>query len=147
MYYRNICLCTHAVVITILQVWAGRAELQYSSKIQIQKRPPLFRNLQSFVNCSMKRSIWCNFIESIQHKLSSDNGLNACFSHRFPHIDGSSYSLYKLLPTFQKWTLLTCSHSFSNCTQILCIVFCIDKYSGQKVKMFPVNIASEETSK
>ena len=32
------------------------AELQYSGKIEIQKRPAIFRNPQSFVNCSMERS-------------------------------------------------------------------------------------------
>ena len=75
-YYRNSCL-----FIVHIKWWqpsysmAGRAELQYSGKIQIQKWPALFRNLQSFVDCSMERSIRYNFfidLESIQHKLSSD---------------------------------------------------------------------------
>ena len=44
--------------------WAVRAELQYSGKIEIQKRPALFRNPQSFVDCSMERSIRYNFFYS-----------------------------------------------------------------------------------
>ena len=81
-------------------MWAGRAELQYSGKIQIQKWPALFRNLQNFVDCSMERSIRYNFfidLESIQNKLSSDYSLNICFSRRFPYIYGSSFSPYKPL--------------------------------------------------
>ena len=54
---KQLSICTHTVVITIFQAWAVRAELQYSSKIEIQKRPALFRNPQSFVDCSMERSI------------------------------------------------------------------------------------------
>ena len=37
--------------------------MQYSGKIEIQKRPALFRNLQSFVDCSMERSIRYNFFD------------------------------------------------------------------------------------
>ena len=36
-------------------------------------------------------------LQSIQHKLSSDYGLNICFSHRFPYIDGPSFSPHKPL--------------------------------------------------
>ena len=43
--------------ITILIAWAVRAELQYSGKIEIQKRSALFRNPKCFVDCSMERSI------------------------------------------------------------------------------------------
>ena len=78
----------------------GITELQYFGKIQIQKWPALFQNLQSFVSCSMERSIRYNFfidVESIQHRLSSDYSLNLCFSHRFLHIDGPSFSPCKLL--------------------------------------------------
>ena len=35
----------------------NRAELQYPGKTEIQKRPALFRNPQSFINCSMERSL------------------------------------------------------------------------------------------
>ena len=45
--------------------------MQYFGKTEIQKRPALFRNPQSFVNCSMEMSIRYNFfidLESIQHK-------------------------------------------------------------------------------
>ena len=48
----------------------------------------------------MERSIRYNFLidlESFQHKLSSDYGLNICFSCRFPNIDGPSFSPYKPL--------------------------------------------------
>ena len=78
----------------------SRAEMQYFGKTEIQKRPALFRNPQSFVNCSMERSIRYNFfidLESIQHKLSSDYSLNIYFSRRFPYIDGPSFSPYKPL--------------------------------------------------
>ena len=46
-----------------LLAWAVRAELQYSGKIEIQKRPTLFRNPQSFVDCLMERSIRYNFFD------------------------------------------------------------------------------------
>ena len=98
---KQLSICsTHTVVVTILQAWAGRAELQYFGKTQIQKWPALFRNLQSFVDCSMERSIRYNFfidLESIQHQLSSDYSLNICFSRRFPYIDGPSSSPNKPL--------------------------------------------------
>ena len=54
---KQLSICTHSVVITILLAWDVRAELQYSGKIEIQKQPALFRNPQSFVDCSMERSI------------------------------------------------------------------------------------------
>ena len=34
---KQLSICTHTVVITILRTWAVRAELQYSGKIEIQK--------------------------------------------------------------------------------------------------------------
>ena len=76
------------------------AKLQYSGEIEIQKRPALFRNPQSFVDCSMERSIRYHFLiglESIQHTLSSDYGLNIYFSRRFPCIDSPSFSPYNPL--------------------------------------------------
>ena len=97
---KQLSICAHTVVITILQAWAGEAELQCSSKIQIQERPALFRNLHSFVDCSMARSIRYNFftdLKSIQHQLSSDYSLHLRFSRPFPHIDGPSFSPHKPL--------------------------------------------------
>ena len=38
---KQLSICTHTVVITILLAWNVRAELQYSGKIQIQKLPSL----------------------------------------------------------------------------------------------------------
>ena len=99
-YIKQLSICTHSVVITTLQAWAVRAELQYSGKIEIQKRPALFPNPRSFVDCLMERSIRYNFLidlESMQHKLSSDYSLTANFSRRFPCIDGQSFSPYKPL--------------------------------------------------
>ena len=92
---KQLSIWTYTVVITILAV---RVELQYFGKIEIQKLPALFRNPQSFVDCSMERSIRYNFFESIQHKLSSDYSLNICFfSRRFPCIDSPLFSPYKPL--------------------------------------------------
>ena len=94
---KQLSTCTATLVITILEAWAVRSELQYSGKIEIQKWPALFRNPQSFVDCSMERSkgiIFLIDLESIQHKLSSDYSLNIYFSCRFPYIDGPSFSPY-----------------------------------------------------
>ena len=99
-------ICTHMIVITILQAWTSRAELQYSCKFQIQKRPARFRNLKSFVDCLMERLIRYNFLdvlESIQQKLSSDHSLSNCFSRSFPYIDGPSFSPYKPLQNVHFW--------------------------------------------
>ena len=60
---KQLSICTHTVVITILKAWAVKAELQYSVKIEIQKQPALFRNFQSFVDCSMERSVRYNFFD------------------------------------------------------------------------------------
>ena len=54
---KQLSIYTHTVVITILLAWAARAELQYSGKIEIQKRAALFQNPQSFVDCLIERSI------------------------------------------------------------------------------------------
>ena len=35
-------------------------------------------------------------LESVQHKLSSDKSLNTCYSSRFSHIDGPSFSSIKV---------------------------------------------------
>ena len=58
--HKQLSICKHTVVITILKAWAGRAELQHSGKFQILKWPVVFRNLQSFVDCLMERSIRYN---------------------------------------------------------------------------------------
>ena len=60
---KQLSICTQTVVITILKAGAVKAELQYSVKIEIQKRPALFRNFQSFVDCSMEMSIRYNFFD------------------------------------------------------------------------------------
>ena len=82
---KQLSICTHTVV---------------SGKIQIQKGPAFFRNVQSFVDYSMEKSIRYNFLidlENILHKLSSDYSFNMCFSRRFPYIDGPSFPPYKPL--------------------------------------------------
>ena len=80
-------------------------------------------------------------LESIQHKLSSDYSLNIYFSHRFPYIDGPSFSPCKPLQNvdFSKVGNMQyfCQESYSH----------IDKNSGEKFEdMFLVNIASKGTS-
>ena len=51
----------HGVCVCVcVCIFSGIA--QYFGKIQIQKWSALFRNLQSFVDCSMERSIGYNFI-------------------------------------------------------------------------------------
>ena len=131
-------------VIVALQAWAVRAKLQYSGKIEIQKRPPLFRNPQSFIDCSMERSIRYNFLidlESIQHKLSSDYSLHMYFSRRFPYIDGPSLSLYKPLQNVDFSKVGNMQSFFRNCTHIL------TRTQGEKFEdMFLVKIASKGTT-
>ena len=107
--------------------WAVRAELQYSGKTEIQKRPALFRNPQSFVDCSMERSIRYNFLidlESIQHKLSSDYSLiiyisRAVFSIsiRFLYIHHFLRANPYKMSIFQR--SVTSSFFSRNCTHIL----------------------------
>ena len=50
---KQLSICTHTVGITISLAWADRAELEYSGKTQTQRWPALFRNLQSFIDCSV----------------------------------------------------------------------------------------------
>ena len=71
-------------VITILLALAGSTEIEYSREIQTRLR--LFRNLQSFVDCSAERSIRYIFfihLESIHHKLA--------FFQEFFFRDGKTY--------------------------------------------------------
>ena len=69
----------------------------------------------------MERSIRYNFLidlESIQHKLSSDYGLNIYFSSRFTYIDGPSFSLYKPLQNVDFSEVGNMQFFFRNCTHI-----------------------------
>ena len=91
-------------------------------KIEIQKRPALFHNPQSFVDCSMERSIrYISLIdlESIQHKLSTDYSLNIYFSRCFPYNDGPSFSPYKPLQNVDFSKVGNMQFFFRNCTHIL----------------------------
>ena len=78
----------------------GLEEMNCNTLIKFrQKRPALFRILQSFVDCLVEMYIRYNFfidLESIQYKLSSDYSLNICFLCCFPHIDGPPFSLVKI---------------------------------------------------
>ena len=117
--------------------------MQYSGKIEIQKRPALFRNPQSFVDCSMERSIRIIFLidlESIQHNLSSAYSLNICFSRRFPYIDGPSFSPYKPLQNVDFSKVGNMQFFFRNCTHILTRTQA-KKFEG----MFLVRKGSKET--
>ena len=129
-------------MITILKPWAVRAELQYSDKIE--KQSALFRNSQSFVDCSMESSIRFNLfidLESIRHKLSSDYSLNIYFSRRFPYIDGPSFYPYKPLQNVDFSKVCNMQFVFRNCTHIL------TRTQGKKFEdMFLVKIASKGTS-
>ena len=122
----------------------SRAEVQYFGKIEIQKLPALFRNPQSFVDCSMERSIRYNFLinlESIQHKLLSDNSLNIYFSRRFLYIDGPSFSPYKPLQNVDFSKVGNMQFFFRNCTHIL------TRTQAKKFEdTFLVKIASKGTS-
>ena len=119
---KQLSICTHTVVITTLKAWAVRTELQYSSKIEIQKQPALFQNPQSFIDCSMERTIRYNFLidlESIQHELSSDYSLNMYFSRCFPYNNGPSFSLYKPLQNVDFSKVGNMHFYFRKCTHIL----------------------------
>ena len=61
--HKQLSICTNTAVVTILLAGVVRSELQYSGKIEIQKRPALFRNPQSFVDCSMEGSISYDFFD------------------------------------------------------------------------------------
>ena len=117
---------------------------KYFGKIVIQKRPALFRNPQSFVDCLMERSKRYNFLidlESIQHKLSSDYSLNICFSRRFPHIDGPLVSPYKPLQNVDFLKVGNMQFFFRDCTHIL------TRTQAKKFEdTFLVKIASKGTS-
>ena len=63
--------------------------------------------------------IFLTDLESIQHELSSDYSLNTCFSHRFPYIDGPSFSPYKPLQNVHYSKSVTCSFFFRNSTHIV----------------------------
>ena len=124
-------------------MWAGRPELQYFGKIKIQKRPALFQNLQSFINCWMERSIRYHFfidLESIQHMFSFDYSLNICFSRPFLYSDRPSFfctNPYKM--SIFEWSV-TCSF-FSG------IVHILTRNQGKNFEnMFLVKIASKGTS-
>ena len=110
----------------------------------MQKRPALFRNPQSFVDCSMERSIRYNFLidlESIQHKLSSDYSLNIYLSRRFPYMEGSSFSPYKPLQNVDCSKVGNMQLFLRNCTHIL------TRTHGKKFEdMFLFKIASKGTS-
>ena len=141
---KQLSICTHTVVITIFKTWAVNAELQYSVKIKIQKRPALFRNPQSFVDCLMERLIRYNFfihLESTQHKLSSDYNLNMYFSPCFPYIDGPSFSLYKPPQDVDFLKVGNMQFFFRNCTHIL-----TRTHEKRFEDMFLVKIASKGTS-
>ena len=117
---KQLSICTHTVVITIFLAWAVRTAIL--CKIEMQKRPALFRSPQSFVDFSMERSIRYNFLidlESIQLKLSSDYSLNIYFSCRFPCIDSPSFSLYKPLQNIDFSKVGNMQFFFRNCTHIL----------------------------
>ena len=59
-------------------------------------------------------------LKGIQHKLSSDYSLNIYFSHRFPYIDGPSFSPNKPLQNVD-FSKVGIKHAFffRNCTHIL----------------------------
>ena len=122
----------------------NRAELQYSGKIEIQKRPALFRNPQSFVDCSMEGRLGVTFLidlENIQHKISSEYSSNIYFSRRFPYIDGPSFSPYKPLQNVDFSKVGNIKIFFRNCTHIL------TRTQREKSEdMFLVKIASKGTS-
>ena len=128
-------------MITIFQAWAVRAELHYSGKIEIQKRPALFQNPQSFVDCSMERSIRYNFFHWFGEHSTYDYSLNIYFSRRFPYIDSPSFSPYKPLQNVDFSKVGNMQVFFRNCTHIL------TRTQGKKFEdMFLVKIASKRTS-
>ena len=124
-------------------MWAGTAELQYSGKIKIQKRPALFQSLQSFVNCSMKRSmrynfllIWRAFIISSHLTIVGTYLSRAFFPiltvHHFLHTILYKMSIFERSVTFGFFQELY-SH--------------IDKNSGKKFEdIFLVKIVNKGTS-
>ena len=80
-------------------------------------------------------------LESIQHKLSLDYGLNICFSHRFPYIDGPSFSPHKPLQSVRFGKVGNMQFFSRNCTHIL------TRTQGKKFEyMFFVKIVSNGAS-
>ena len=81
-------------------------------------------------------------LESIQHKLSSDYNLNICFSHRFPHIDGPSFSPCKPLYINVYFSKVgSMQFIFRNCTHTL------TRTQREKFEdMFLIKMASKGTS-
>ena len=57
----TVATCKHTIVMIVLLVSPESAEVDYSDKIQIQKQPEFFRNLQSFFDDSTERSITYTF--------------------------------------------------------------------------------------
>ena len=92
----------------------------------------------------MERSIRYNFwidLESIQHKLLSDYGLNIYFSCCFPYIDGPSFSPYKPSQHVDFSKVGNRQSFFRNCTHIL-----TGTQGGKFEDMFLVKIARKGTS-
>ena len=141
---KQLSICIHTVVITILKAWAVKAELQYSVKTEIQKRPTLFGILKvsSIARWkSRKGIIFLIDLQSTRHKLSSDYSLDIYFSRRFPYIDGPSFSPYKLLQNVDFPKVGNMQFSFRNCTHIS------TRTQGKKFEdMFLVKIAIKGTS-
>ena len=80
-------------------------------------------------------------MESIQHKLSSDNSLNIYFWCRFLYIDGPSFSPYKPLQNVDFSKVGNMQFFFRNCTHIL------TRTQEKKFEdTFIVKIASKGTS-
>ena len=63
-------------------------------KIQTQDQPDVFRNRQSFANCSVNLSIIPFYIDldRIHNKLHSNYNLNTCFLRRFPFLVKSPFT-------------------------------------------------------
>ena len=133
------------VVITILSAWAVRAEPQYSVKIEIQKRPALFRNPQSFVDCSMEKLKRYNFFWLIWRAFNISSHLIIVWIYisrpvspiltvdRFLRTNPYKMSIFQ--------RSVTCSFFFKNCTLIL------TRTQGEKFEdMFLVKLASKGTS-
>ena len=107
---KQLSICTHTSVITFLSTWAGSAELKYSVKIQIQKRPGEL--IHGVVDCSEEWSIRYNLFWLIWKAFSISSHLIVvwiCFSRHFPHIDGPSFSPYKPLQNVCFYRSVTCS--------------------------------------
>ena len=128
------------------KVAVTRAELQYSGQIQIQKWPALFRNLQSFVDCSMERSIRYKFFSwSAWRAFNISSHLNIVWiyvsravflrlmAHHFLHTSPYKMSVFERSVTYS-----FCSR---NCTHILI------RTQGKKFEyMFLIKIANKGTS-